>query len=302
MPILRPSPRTTHTLGAILLAALLLLPGRVLAEETIRWGRFDFSPFEISEGVYTKSGVIDLIKERLQGELVGYSHEDAGIMNFARLMLNFRTKNICHGALIRTPEIEAASYMSIGLGIMPSHVILTSAKNFEGKFQRRRQVSLETLIEDGRFSLTLPSRTMGPLIDGIIGRYKDRDNVTIREEFKNDGLLRMLFAKRFDYTIGYPAEAVFWNRFHPENQLVPIAIEETSSQYTIGRVCCSKNEWGREVVETVNAVLLDLRLDETYKQRAFLPWIPDEMKAAYLRAYDRIVPEDKWSNIPSTGK
>ncbi len=214
--------RITLSFLALVSAAVLFIPVSLKADDTVKWARVDFPPFEISSGPFKNSGIVDIIKKRVQSELRNYSHVDAELMNFERLTIRLKRENICHSAVIRSPETEKLSYMSVAVGMIPSYVLIVSAVNREEKFGHQKMVSLHQVVEKG-FNLGVPARLMGPVVAPIIEKYKDRSNVYIRKQPKITGLFKMLAQKRIDCIIGFPAEAVFWNKMNAEYRLAVIS-------------------------------------------------------------------------------
>ena len=281
-------------LGGTLLMLLCLFPFQLQAEETIEWVRLDFPPFEINEGVFANKGIVNLFKQLVQANLTSYQHGDAGLMNGERLMASFTSSNLCHPAVLRNPALEGTTYLSVGIGIMPAPAIITTKQAYAAKFNGQTQVSLQQMITREDVVLGISTLSVDPILDPIIAQHAQQANIYTRKASEIEGMFKMLREGRIDYTIGYPAEAIFWQSQYPD--LVVVPLEETAGQYTIGRVACTKNDWGRAIIEQVNHFLLDQRLQEAYISAVFLPWIPEEMKASYLSDYQRILSEDTWTN------
>jgi len=286
----RAAQKGKHLLFLILIS-LSMYPNHLLANGIIQWGRLDFPPFEISAGSFKNKGIVDVFRGIVERGLVNYKHEDAGLMTYTRLKVLLKTDTICHGALMRTPEIEELSYLSVGIGIMPSHALLTSMENYKATFNHQNMISLQHIIKMENIILGAQSRTMGPVIDSIIEKHKNQKNILIRNVPTINGLFKMLFHKRLDYIVGYPAEAMFWNEQKPQDrQLAVIPFKETAGQYTIGRLACSRNEEGKKIIKRANKIISNQRMKDDFIDSVYLQWIPENMKSNYLEDYKRISP------------
>lgn len=288
--------RSRHIVFGMTALFLNLVATKVNALEQIQWARLDFPPFEINETSLKHRGIVDLVKLELQLALPQHQHQDAGVMNQSRLSYNFKNQNICHSGLIRTAEIESQAYLSLGIGLMPSHVIITTTNNLQQKFRGQEKLSLQQLIRDKSLQLGVPSRTMGPKIDPLIELYKGQSHVLLRKATEINGLFDMLLKQRIDYIIGYPAEAMFWNKLHPNENVITIPLAETEQQYVIGRVACSKNSWGLAMVREINDILRKRRLQDDYIYNIFMPWVQADAQQSYLKDFRQILQQDQWTN------
>lgn len=280
----------------VALVCLFAAPNKAWAEDIVRWVKLDFAPFEINTPPNAGFGVIDQFKTELQKIMPQYHYRHSGVVNQDRLMLRFEQETICHGALIKTPQIEKVTYMSIGIGLMPSHAIITPAHN-KHAFAQQKSTSLRLLLENLSLVAAVPSRTFGPVIDGMTATYSEQSNLYFRQAVDMHGLFEMLFKQRFDYTVGYPAEAMYWNRQNPDKPLAIIGIEELAEKYVIGRVACSKTELGRNIINDVNKSLEKHRLSEDYISTVFLPWLPEDLHSEYVKDFHKIISNDSWTNV-----
>lgn len=281
---------------ALLLCTLSIPTVQAVQNNTIVWLRLDFPPFEINAGPFKNQGIVDVIKQSVQRGLPDYQHVDGGLVNNDRLIASMKNTNVCHAAMLKTPEYEPISYLSVAIGMMPSHVIFTTPGVYQDKFNSVSMVSLSALLKDPKFMLGLPSRSMGATIDGIVKAHQGQSNIFNRYTASANGLIRMLLGSRFDYLIGYPAEVTLWNKTNPDQPLVAIRLSETDGQYTFGRVGCSRNDWGKKIVEKVNQYLDKHRLTESFIKEGYLPWIPNNLQANYVKDYHSIVAKENWSN------
>jgi uncharacterized protein (TIGR02285 family) len=280
----------------VALVCLLASPSKAWAEDLVRWVKLDFAPFEINTPPDAGLGVIDQFKTELQKIMPQYHYRHSGVVNQDRLMLRFEQETICHGALIKTPQIEKVTYMSIGIGLMPTHAIITPAHN-KHAFAQQKSTSLRLLLENLSLVAAVPSRTFGPVIDSITASYSEQSNLYFRQAVDMHGLFEMLFKQRFDYTVGYPAEAMYWNRQNPDKPLAIIGIEELAEKYVIGRVACSKTELGRKIINDVNKSLEKHRFSENYISTVFLPWLPEDLHSEYVKDFHKIISNDSWTNV-----
>ena len=117
----------------------------------------------------------------------------------------------------------------------------------------------------------------------------------------------MMLKGRVDYLVEYPVavnyaakKAGVWD------QLAILAIEENSDAPPIrGAIRCTDTDWGRKVIEVVNAILRKIRPSEGYRKIVKEWVVPPGREKEYWKIYEsqvlRPAEEDVYANTP-TGK
>lgn len=100
----------------------------------------------------------------------------------------------------------------------------------------------------------------------------------------------MLKQERIDYMIGYPWEIAYLaSQMHMDDDFVFVDMKELEGHQWINtHVGCSKNEWGQQVVEHLNAVLLRIRPTDEYLFH-LLKWFPKDLRQETKNAYENRV-------------
>ena len=94
--------------------------------------------------------------------------------------------------------------------------------------------------------------------------------------------------ERIDYMIGYPWEIAYLStQMSLGDELAFIDIKELKGQqWILSYVGCTKNEWGQQVIERLNAVLPIIRASDEYLFHV-LKWLPDGIKPETKKAYEK---------------
>lgn len=269
-----------------------------LASESIRWVSFDFPPFEIIEGPDAGTGITDEMRKFSQLGLPNYEHQVPTIVNQARLKRLFKEGLSCYPGIIPNKEGEPFLYYSIPYSMDYPVLLVTTKKKHQTLFNNATSLSLEQSLKDLAATLTVPSRTLGPVIDDIIEKNKGNKNLSIRMSMDHAGkTFEMLLKGRTDYVIAYNSEAVYWGQNGETNQLVFMDISELKGQFVLGSVGCSKSPKGREVIKKLNTYFAKNRNDKAYIKRAFLDWMPEQYHMEFLAQYKKLVLTDDSSNV-----
>ncbi|MGB1237133.1 MAG: TIGR02285 family protein [Pseudomonadales bacterium] len=282
------------------LAVCVSLIGSVRAEpvSTLEWMVYDVPPYEIVTGPYKGQGAADGLRQRLMTLLPEYAHSEPVLVNGERMHRLLKKQNVCHTALIRSPEFEQSMYLSIAVIMANTHVIITNKEHYDTLIAQGASASVQQLLQQTPLKLGHLSRSLGPEVDAILASESGNPNIVDRRSaYTDQGLFKMLHKGRIDYFIELPSQGMYWNMLNPDKQVYMIPISEMRERYIIGRVGCTKNPWGRKVIERVNQVMKEQRMDENYIRSLTFRWVPQSMREDFIEHYTRIIAADNWSNV-----
>ena len=199
---------------------------------------------------------------------------------------------MCHAGILKSPDRENFVYFSIPNCITNLHGIVVKKSRINALLGNNKSVSLESLLKNTNLKLGVSkSNSYGATIDKLLEKYKGKSTILFRSGQDNHvGLLRMLKEERIDYMIGYPWEITYIeSRMDLKGEIAVVDIEELEGQqWIVSYVGCTKNEWGRQVIEKLDAVLTRVRANDEYLFHAF-KWLPDSVRLEAKKAYQEHV-------------
>ncbi|MGB1237103.1 MAG: hypothetical protein ACPG4U_02760 [Pseudomonadales bacterium] len=286
--------RPLYLLGVALLCYCSAL---VQAKERVEWIATQSSPFEVAVQQQRDQGPAEQLRQLLIHALPQYQHGALQRVDATALESLFERGNTCHATLSRTAYTERARYLSVAVGFAHARVVLTTPEIYR-RLAQPREVSLTQLLSDTWLRMGVVSHALSPQLRAIVKREAYQPNILYRNTLENDrGLVDMLHRKQIDYFVGYPAQAMYWNKLYPDKPLIAVPLKEVAVRYLTGHVTCSRSDLGREVVEKVNQILLEEREKPEYAARFVFEWMPRAMKKDYLRHYFVSMPSAVWTNV-----
>ena len=273
--------------AAAFFIAMIMAPAMLSAGESITWGEENFPPVWILEGTDKGNGILDGLISIYEKNLPGYEHHHV-TANMARIISMMKEgQNVCHAGILKSPDREKFIYFSIPNCITNLHTIVVKKSRINSLFGSSKSVSLEALLKTNLKLGVSKSNSYGATIDKLLGKYKEKSTILFRSgEDNHIGLLRMLKEERIDYMIGYPWEITYIeSRMDLHDEIAVVDIEELDGQqWIVSYVGCTKNEWGRQVIEKLDAVLTRVRANDEYLFHAF-KWLPDSVRLEAKKAY-----------------
>lgn len=272
-------------LGSTLLSAMSSTsaqPTQPAAQATdqIVWGKYNVPPYMIRSGEFAHQGIFDLTLDVIKKGLPQYQHVELEAP-FPRINNEIRKgSHWCYNGMLKTPEREKVGYLSLPTSIfLPLRIIVRRDRvdQFKGR------LSLQALLQNPQLTTSvMRDRSYSPTVDKLLAAYPPRENYS--EQVESIG---MLLAGRIDYMIELPLLAFEQARVMGQpGALVALPMQE-ASEVVFNRVMCPRNEWGRQVVEQVNKVLLAKRAQPAY--RAIVEkWHDPESVAEIDRIYDKV--------------
>jgi len=273
---------------AVLTLLILTVPVPAKAKETVTWMEAAMPPFFIQSGGQQDQGYGDIITDIIQQGLVDYEH-DTITTNITRHFYKFKQgEKVCSVGLYRTPEREEFMYFS-----MPSFLtlppVLIIKKDGLSRFGNRTSVQLAEILNDKKLMVGMSKdRSYGTTTDDILKKHKGSGNIiesTGQELSLN--LFKMLLKGRLDGIVGLPEEALYQaEQLGIRDQLMTLAIEENQNGYEgwLSSVGCSKNAWGKAIIDKINEILRKQRPIERYRT-AYERWLDTNSIEHYRRVY-----------------
>ncbi|MEW9797898.1 TIGR02285 family protein [Alteromonas sp. CYL-A6] len=244
----------------------LLISSQCYARE-ILWLRPDFPPGTFVSGPMQDKGYNDLARQYIMARLPGYTHhtETAGYERIVSLMT---TDNVCIVGLYKSPAREKIILYSDVRGvILPNGVIIRAAdrERFSHVMENGR-IDIDALLASSEFIGGVSDGRLykGP-VDAALTNHPDAPHVLRRsgpDVFPS--LLSMLDRGRIDYTLGFPVELEYQQRLHKTTQPMLFIPVKDMPDATPTYIACSRNAWGEQVIEEINHILVNNRLDVEY--------------------------------------
>ncbi len=278
------------TLLSFLLVSLSALPASA-AKDSITWMEVSMPPYFIQDGPDKNQGYGDVASAILQEQLPEYDHFEM-VTNVIRHFHKFKQgEKVCSIGLYRTPEREEFMHFSIP-SFLTLPAVLILRKDTLADFGTRLSIKLDDVLRDKKFIIGLSKdRSYGIQIDALLKQYKDRGNLIVYAgQELSANYFKMLMLKRIDGLIGLPDEAMYHaEKLGLRDQLATLTIEENQQGYE-GWLCavgCSKNEWGRAVIDKINRILLEQRPTDRYRD-AYERWLDANSLERYRTIYQEV--------------
>lgn len=252
--------------------------------KTITWGILDFAPSHIVSGPHKGTGKVDKILKLMQSKMPGYDHREV-VMNTIRIDHEIKSNNnVCGTTAIKTPEREAFAVFSMTDDFVPSHRIIYR-KDSTKPFPKNQPLSLQSIIDNkalkGGF---VRRRSYTHAVDTILRAHEEDDHLYFHTSQNiNKELVYMLIAGRIDYTLEYPWMASYIARDRNYHEAFATIELTELKPYVMGHFYCPDTPWGREVIKQINAILLQARPTQQY--RDFIESHMDASSVAILRHY-----------------
>ncbi|WP_369828823.1 ABC transporter substrate-binding protein [Herbaspirillum sp. meg3] len=251
-----------------------------MAADQIVWGKYNVPPYMIRTGEWAHQGIFDQTLDVLKEKMPQYQHVELEAP-FPRINSEIKKgSHWCYNGTLKTPERESYGYFSLPSSIfLPLRIIVRRDRlnDFKGR------QSLQSLLQNHRYiTSVMRDRSYSPTVDKLLAAYPPKENYSEQIE-----AIGMLLAGRIDFMIELPLLALDQARVmgHP-GELIAIPMQE-ADEVVFNRVMCSKNEWGRQVVEQVNKVLIVNR-GQPYYRRIVERWHDPESVAEIRKIYDSV--------------
>lgn len=266
----------------VVLLAAALSPPASMSKDTITWPFFSHPPLYIIQGDKI-SGIGIEIQNMLWQHIPEYDHKRKNI-SVQRMFENMKHGHkYCVIGALKKPEREEFLHYSLPCRLeFPDGLIIR--KSDLPRYRVEDEVSLETLMKSKRFVLGVIKgiRIEGKL-DAVIREYGGNENLeTISGENSYLQLFKMLVNRRVDGFIANPATA---KKAGFEDQIAILPLKENRDSPIIGYAVCPKNEWGKQVIEKVNAGLKKIIPTQEYYD-IYTPWIEEQYLPRFKELFE----------------
>lgn len=245
----------------IIIFLAMLAPNKAWsAENELIWYHVDSAPGIVSSGPFKGQGYHQYFLKKIQNSMPGYKHTNNSA-NYSRIIKQLKHSNGCCIAMYKNKErekfIEFSQPTIIGLsnGI---HIIAKDIAKFKPYMDEEGRISIRDLFNnsDLRMGIAKGRRYTGA-VDQLIKENQNSDKIYVY--YKSDvfrGLIRLLETERtIDYAVGHPQE-IRWLTKHRivKDKFYFIPIKELPP-YGLAYVGCTKNEWGKKVINKIDTIL-----------------------------------------------
>ena len=277
-----------------------LLPGLIaciagpLAADSITWVGADFPPMAISKGEYAHKGYIDVMFLHLQRSLPQHQFHEQ-IVPWQRAMYMAKQGGpICLISAFQTPERESFLRFTEPYGYLFPIGVVTHAKNhadFTPYLNAEGALRLDALLADQNLRLGVASgRSYGPTIDAQLHALINRKTPNLHQVYQAEStstLLKMLAYQRFDYTLSYPSEVVYYSPAHTDLQFYLI---EGNNQLLPGRLSCSRHPATDQVFADLTKLLRTKGHTKVFRD-SYERWLPGYLIEPYRKMIAELTSE-----------
>ncbi|EKD33860.1 MAG: hypothetical protein ACD_75C02570G0001 [uncultured bacterium] len=281
----------TRLMCCLLCFTAFLMPGGACAKESMAWMEAVAPPFFIHEGPYKGQGYEDLITDIISENLPQYDHRHMQA-NISRHYQQWKQgENACSVGMFKTPERLEFTYFSIP-SVFTLPTVLIIHKDRFAAFGGNKSVSLAQLLQDGKLVIGRSNnRSYGIEFDTALNTYGNQKNIfTYEGPELSLNLFKMLQAGRIDALPGLPEEAMYLaETMGIRDQIMTLSVEENqlNKESWLSYVACSKTEWGKKAIDSINKTLLAQRPTEKYRA-AYERWLDPSSIEGYRKLYQEV--------------
>ncbi len=275
----------------LLFLVTFLVPDGARAQDALAWMEAVAPPFFIHDGELKGQGYEDLITDILKAHLPQYQHTHMKA-NITRHYQQWKQgEKVCSVGMYKTPERLEFTYYSIPSVFTLPPVLIIHKDRFQA-FGGNKIVSLAKILKDGNLIIGRSNnRSYGMEIDTALKTYSNPKNTFVYEGPELSlNLFKMLQAGRIDALPGLPEEAMYLaETMGIRDQIMTLAVEENQGnpEGSLSYVACSKNEWGKTAIASINQVLLAQRPTEQYRA-AYERWQDPGSIEDYRKLYQEV--------------
>jgi len=249
--------------------------------ETVEWVVADRPTSYILDGPDKGKGAVDGLYALLFRYLPEYEHKTIN-MTFGRVLQTMKSgQNLC-AVGFRDQEREKVAYFSIPAIISLPFAVVAKKGRIEQFYGDIDSVSIEKLLADKRLrGGVMQKRSYGD-IDGIIKKYEE--SRVLHTLTPNSDIVQMLLSDRLDYVIEIVSFAKYRAKHSgKEKEITSFPIREYRQQVLVAHVFCTKNEWGRQMIQKINQIIRRERTSPSYIE--FMERWYDDRSRRIIRKY-----------------
>lgn len=239
----------------------------------VEWAINPGPPFHILSEPYQHQGLCDVMLDRLALYTPQWQQKRIDVpQGRVTAILQAKHGRQCFPCMIKGAQ-AGVLYSDITHRYPPHQLITTQvqSKMMQSTMANPPPFLLASVInhEEWRFGYPL-GRKYGPL-QGYLDRFAERfpQSVFARMgEGETVNILKLISKGRLDWTIDYAMVLRYQQLVDPElNQntpLVAVPLAENQDMMIDGAIGCPDNDWGREVIQTINAAIPKLAADPQF--------------------------------------
>lgn len=272
------------TSAALACCISALMPWASACAEDITWLSADFPPLATFDNDAKDIGYMNLLLKQVQQALPQHRIQEE-VLPWPRVL--FVAKNggaYCSAMAAQTPERESYLRFTAPYGYVYPVGLVTRAKDqdqFKRFLNKGGEVRLRDLLEQSELRAGVAgSRTYGTKLDEMLRplvQSNARQVVQVSQDNSTKSLITMLQKKRFDYTLAYPGEAVYYDSAITKLHFYPIA---ENSALLAGRFSCTKGPQTDQTFAELNKLATSFQEDSALTA-SYERWLPPYLIKPY---------------------
>ena len=272
------------TSAALACCISALMPWASACAEDITWLSADFPPLATFDKDAKDIGYMNLLLKQVQQALPQHRIQEE-VLPWPRVL--FVAKNggaYCSAMAAQTPERESYLRFTAPYGYVYPVGLVTRAEDqnqFKRFLNKGGEVRLRDLLEQNYLRAGVAgSRTYGTKLDDMLRplvQSNARQVVQVSQESSTRSLITMLQKKRFDYTLAYPGEAVYYDSAITKLHFYPIA---ENSALLAGRFSCTKGPQTDQTFAELNKLATSFQKDSALTA-SYERWLPPYLIKPY---------------------
>lgn len=253
--------------------------------DKVVWLSAEFPPLSMPGNPQSEQGYMDNLLRQVQLKMPQH-HVQQEIVPWPRaLLMAQRGGAYCTALAVQTPEREAFLRFTSPYGyVYPVGVVIRArdAALFKPLLNKEGELNLELALRNTSLTLgvagsrsygTMLDNTLAPLIAAAPTHIKQ-----IRNDNSTKSLLAMLQRSRFDYTLAYPSEMVYYSGSSQDAmRFYPVA---GNSDLLPGRFSCTRTPLTDRIFEDLSRLAIAQRSNPNINE-AYERWLPHYLIKTY---------------------
>lgn len=269
---------------AIIIVYFLLYSSAGYAGDTVLWAVADRPTSYILEGVDKGRGVVDEVYSILHKNLSDYDHKTV-VMNFTRILAEMEKGKKQCACGFKKPEREKVGYFSIPAIIALPFAVVAKKGRLDKIYGNKDSISLKNLIKNKNLKGGVTKKRSYGDLTQMISEHEEKGDLYVQSSTRN--LMKMLVADRLDFAIEIPSFAKYIaKQLKNEDMFTGYAIEENKNKVLIAHIFCTKNEWGRAIIERIDNILEKERKSSDYIE-ILERWYNEKSRKAIREYYNK---------------
>lgn len=271
----------------IIILLCLLFVGRAHASSPnrIAWQTFHIPPIIMKTGEQRGQGFVDRMLLLIIEQMPEYEHS-LPLTSHARALNDLKMgKHVCHPALFKTQEREQYAVFSKPVFFSPSNRLIILEQTAK-RLSLSEPVDLSQLLHIDDVTIGLvKGRSYGANIDGMLAKFPEHYLIEMSLD-KSEVLFNLTHHKRLTATVAYPFEIAFYAKQPKNGEGHKALLIAGTPDYAIGHIACPKNDWGQNIVKSVDQILYKIVATDEYLEAMTTWWSEERDKARFVRFYE----------------